>query len=166
MLYTLTYGRGTGTQGDNNGVVVQDNIAVAKFTVSSDGDGDETFELVKAEVIFKDLSASDKARNPKRLRKLFTYADNLNGDGVLRIDVVSATGGTGLASVDPEKVRAAADDVKLTFTYTPSRTIRDGKLKFTVPSTGVGAWSAPQVENAGSPGFTEVEWEKGFSWNR
>ena len=79
---------------------------------------------------------------------------------MLQIDVVSATGGTGLAAVDPVKVRAAADDVKLTFTYTPSRTIRDGKLKFTVPSTGVGAWSPPQVENAGSPGFTEVEWER------
>ena len=154
----FTYGGGTG--GDNNGVVVQDNIAVTKFTVSSDGDGDDLFELVEAEAIFDDLSASDKARNPKRLRKLFTYAENLNGDGVLQIDVVSATGGTGLAKVDPVKVRAAADDVKLTFTYTPSRTIRDGKLKFTVPSTGVGAWSPPQAENAGSPGFTEVEWER------
>ena len=154
---TFTYGRGTA--GDNNGVVVQDNIAVAEFYISSDGDGDDVAELVKTEDIFADLSASDKARNPKRLRKLFTRADDLNGYGVLRIDVVSATGGTGLAEVDPAKVRAAADDVKLMFTYTPSRTIRDGKLKFTVPSTGAGAWSAPQVENAGEPGFTEVEWE-------
>ena len=156
----FTYGGGTG--GDNNGVVVQDNIIVAKFTVSSDGDGDDLFELVQAENKFEDLSASDKARNEKMLRKLYSEA----GHGVLQIDVVSATGGTGLAAVDPAKVRAAATDVKLTFTYTPSRTIRDGKLKFTVPSTGAGTWSPPQVENAGSPGFTEVEWERGFSWNR
>ena len=158
---TFTYGRGTG--GDNNGVVVQDNIAVAKFYVSSDGDGDEIFELVKAEDKFADLSASDKARNEKRLRKLYVDVEGdgtTDGDGVLQISVVSATGGTGLAAVDPAKVRAAATDVKLTFTYTPSRTIRDGKLKFTVPSTGVGAWSPPQVENAGSPGFTEVEWTR------
>ena len=157
---SLYFGYGGGTGGDNNGVVVQDNIAVAQFYISSDGEGDDIFELVEAEAIFDDLSASDQARNPKRLRKLFTSAENLNGDGVLRIDVVSATGGTGLAAVDPIKVRAAADDVKLTFTYTPSRTIRDGKLKFTVPNVGAGAWSPPQVENAGEAGFTEVEWTK------
>ena len=137
-------------------MVVQDNIAIAKFYVSSDGNGDDVADLVVAENDFEDLSASDKARNEKMLRELYSEV----GHGVLQISVVSATGGTGLAAVDPAKVRAAATDVKLTFTYTPSRTIRDGKLKFTVPSTGVGAWSPPQVENAGSPGFTEVEWER------
>ena len=46
QVITFTYGRGTA--GDNNGVVVQDNIAVAKFYVSSDGDGDEIFELAQS----------------------------------------------------------------------------------------------------------------------
>ena len=85
-VITFTYGSGTG--GDNNGVVVQDNIAVARFTVSSDGDGDDTFELVTAEDNFEDLTASEQARNEKKLRKLYSEV----GHGVLQISVVSATG--------------------------------------------------------------------------
>ncbi|MYE87693.1 hypothetical protein F4X33_01675, partial [Candidatus Poribacteria bacterium] len=136
---------GGGTSSANNGVEVQDNIGIAQFTIKSDGDGDGVFEPVESDLKYE---GREKTRNPKKLGKV--YAD---APGVLQIEVGGALDGTGTATVDIAEVRAAADDVQLVFTYTPTQTIADGALRFTVPS----GWSKPQVDELGSPGYTEME---------
>ena len=136
---------GGGTSGSNNGVEVQDNIGIAQFTIASDGDGNGDFALVKSDLKYE---GKEKQRNPKKLGKI--YAD---ARGILQIEVAGALDGTGKVTVSPTEVRAAANDVQLVFTYTPSQTIVDGALKFTVPS----GWSKPQVDRLGTPGYTEVD---------
>ena len=136
---------GGGTSSSNNGVEVQDNIGTAQFTIRSDGDGNEVFEAVTSDLKHE---GREKIRNPKKLGK--TYAD---APGVLQIEVAGALDGTGTATVDPTEVSAAANDVQLVFTYTPTQTVVDGELRFTVPS----GWSKPQVSELGSPGYTEVD---------
>ena len=136
---------GGGTSSSNNGVEVQDDIGIAQFTVKSDGDGDDVFDLVTSDLKYED---KEKIRNPKKLGK--TYAD---APGVLQIDVTGASDGSGTVTVDPTEVRAAANDVQLVFTYTPTQTVVDGELKFTAPT----GWSKPQVDDLGNPGYTEVD---------
>ena len=136
---------GGGTSSSNNGVEVQDNIGTAKFTIRSDGDGNDVFEPVTSDVKHE---GREKIRNPKKLGKV--YAD---APGILQIEVAGALDGTGRVTVDPTEVPAAANDVQLVFTYTPSQTVVDGELRFTVPS----GWSKPQVSELGSPGYTEVD---------
>ena len=136
---------GGGTSSANNGVEVQDNPGTAAFTIKSDGDGDGVFDFVESDVKHE---GREKTRNPKKLGKI--YAD---APGILQIEVSGAADGTGTATVDPAEVRAAANDVRLVFTYTPTQTIVDGELRFTVPS----GWSKPQVDELGSPGYTEVD---------
>ena len=136
---------GGGTSSANNGVEVQDNIGIAKFKITSDGDGDGVFDLVESDLKYE---GNEKTRNPKKLGKIYAGAP-----GILQIEVGGALDGTGTATVDPAEVRAAANDVQLVFTYTPTQTIADGALRFTVPSS----WSKPQVDELGSPGYTEVE---------
>ena len=136
---------GGGTSSSNNGVEVQDNIGIAQFTIKSDGDGNEVFALVKSDLKHE---GREKLRNPKKLGKI--YAD---APGILQIEVAGALDGTGTVTVSPTEVRAAANDVQLVFTYTPTQTVVDGALRFTVPS----GWSKPQVDELGSPGYTEVD---------
>ncbi len=136
---------GGGTSSVNNGVEVQTGIGTAQFTIKSDGDGDEVFKLVTSNV---EHEGREKIRNPKKLGRI--YAD---APGVLQIEVSGALDGTGMATVNPTEVSAAANDVQLVFTYTPSQTIVDGALRFTVPA----GWSKPQVDELGSPGYTEVD---------
>ncbi len=140
--FRFIYGGGTG--GANNGVEVQDNTGTADFTIRSDGDGDGVFALVESDLKYE---GAEKTRNPKKVGKI--YADD---PGVLKIEVSGAADGTGTATVEPVEVRAA-DDVRLVFTYTPTQTIENGELKFTVPS----GWSKPQVDELGRPGYTEVD---------
>ena len=135
---------GGGTTGSNNGVEVQNDTGTAAFTISSDGDGDGVFALITSDVKHE---GREKTRNPKKLGRI--YAD---APGKLQIEVSGAADGTGTATVDPAEVRAAADDVRLVFSYTPTQTIQDGELRFTVPS----GWSKPQVDDLGRPGYTEV----------
>ncbi len=140
--FRFIYGGGTGA---DVGAEVQDVVGIADFTIKSDGDGDSVFALITSDLEHKDR---EKIRNPDKTGKI--YKDK---PGILQIKVTSALDGTGTVTVDTETVRAAADDVKLEFTYTPSQTIEDGALKITVPSS----WSKPQVEEVGEPGYTEVE---------
>ncbi len=140
--FRFIYGGGTGA---DVGAEVQDVVGTADFTIKSDGDGDGVFALITSELEHKDR---EKIRNPDKTGKI--YKDR---PGILQIKVTGALDGTGTATVDTETVRAAADDVILVFTYTPSQTIEDGALKITVPSS----WSKPQVEEVGEPGYTEVE---------
>ena len=51
------------------------------------------------------------------------------------------------------QVHAGDDSTYLVFTYTPSQTIAEGELRFTVPGT----WTAPQNEATGEPGYTYLE---------
>ena len=85
--------------------------------------------------------------NPDKLGTIF-----MGADGLLNVEVEAAADGTGTVVVAPAMVRAAANDVKLVFTYTSTQTIQDGELRFTVPS----GWSAPQVSDAGAVGYTVV----------
>ena len=148
---------GGGTAGDSNGIEVQDSVGIAVFTIKSDGDGDEVFKAVNPP---KDdpgkHKGRNKIRNPDALGQIYGETDDPDitvGAGILRIKVTSALDGTGTATVDITDVRAADDDVTLLFTYTPSQTIEDGELQFTVPAS----WSKPQVEEVGMAGYTEVE---------
>ena len=135
---------GGGTAGDANGIDVDVDPATAQFMIKSDGDGDGVFKSISSKLKHE---GREKIINPDQLGKIFAGAD-----GILKVKVTSASDGTGTATVDVASVRAAADDVALTFTYTPSRTITDGELRFTVPAS----WSKPQVEEIGMPGFIEV----------
>ena len=144
---------GGGTGGDNNGIEVQDSVGTTAFGIRSDGDGDNVFAPITSELEHK---GREQLRNPKALGKIYKISANEDitvGAGVLRIEAISALDGTGTATVDTTEVRAAADDVALEFTYTPSQTIENGELRFTVPSS----WSKPRVKEPGLPGYTEVE---------
>ncbi len=136
---------GGGTSSANNGVEVQNDPGIAAFTISSDGDGDGVFTPVTSDLKHE---GREKTRNPKKLGRI--YAD---APGKLQIEVSGAADGTGTATVEPTEVRAAANDVRLVFTYTPSQTIENGELRFTVPA----GWSKPQVDDLGQPGYTEVD---------
>ncbi len=140
--FTFVYGRGS--SGNANGAEVQDDIGVATFTIESDGDGDDLFAAVLST---KEQNDTEKAANPDALGQIF-----MGADGQLKVEVEAAADGTGTAVVDPMTVRSAANDVKLKFTYTSTQTIQDGDLRFNVPS----GWSAPQVSDAGEPGYTVV----------
>ncbi len=140
--FRFIYGGGTGS---DVGAVVQDNVGTAQFVIRSDGDGDGVFEAITSTLEHTDR---EKIRNPDKTQKIYEDAP-----GILQVKVTSALDGTGTVTLDTPSVRAASDDVVLVFTYTPSQTIEDGVLKFTVPSS----WSQPQVEEVSLPGYTEVE---------
>ena len=72
-------------------------------------------------------------------------------NGLLRVEVVSAADGTGVATREirssnnppakydgsdtaTQEVHAGDDSVYILFAYTPSETITDGELRFTVPT--------------------------------
>ena len=138
---------GGGTVPASNGVEVQNDVGTADFMVLSDGNGDGVFAVVDS--LFEQ-SGRQKILNPKKVGKI------LKGSaGVLKIEVTSAQDGTGEVTFEGDTtpvVRAADDSVQLVFIYTPTQTIQDGELKFTVP----GGWSAPQTDNIGLKGYTEV----------
>ena len=140
----FTIGGGSGTAGTHNGVLVQDTVGPAYFTVKSDGEGDDVFEPLSGTVAYDD---TQMRRNPHKVGRLYEG----DTEGKLKVRVTSATDGGGKAMVDTMKVRAGSK-VKLTFTYNPSQTIEDGELQFIVPL----GWSKPQVEDIGKAGYTEV----------
>ena len=144
---------GGGTAGTSNGVEVETDPKTAQFMIKSDGDGDGVFKPIASTLKHE---GREKIRNPDKLGKIF------NDDaGILQVKVTSAADGQGVVKVvdangdevTAPSVRAADDNVILRFTFTPTQTITDGALKFTVPAS----WSKPQVEETGMPGFTEVD---------
>ena len=100
--------------------------------------------------------------------------EDLNRDGLLRVEVAGGGDGGGTATVDVasskagpatydvtaddgtvseqviEQVHAGDDETALKFTYTAVETIEEGELKFTVPS----GWSNPQADSSRTPGYT------------
>ena len=95
-------------------------------------------------------------------------------NGRLRVEVVSAADGTGVATVEirqsnnppakydgsdtaTQEVHAGDDAVYLLFAYTPSETITDGEMRFTIPT----GWSPPQEHDQGVHGYTYFEEVRG-----
>ena len=91
-------------------------------------------------------------------------------DGKMRVNVISAADGTGVATVEirnsssptgkydgsadvTQEVHAGDTSVYLLFTYTPHETITDGELRVTVPTN----WSLPQEDDQGEAGYTYFE---------
>ena len=160
---TFTYGTGTGA---SRGARVQDTTGVAWFTIQSQGE--ESGGLL--DVTGTRKKATVTADDPDYLGETFTDAA-----GQLRVDVTGGDDGTGTATVDivkskkgdveytdangvnltdPEmRVHAADDGTYIKFVYTPTETIENGALRFTVPD----GWSEPQGSNPGAAGFTSIQ---------
>ena len=153
--FKFVLGGGTGAPEDI-GLEVQPTVGFAEFVIKSDGDGDGVFDHVAPPDGDPGKHTGRNAiRNRDALGQLYSESEESSitvGSGILRVKVTSALDGTGMVVVDKTEVRAADDDVVLVFTYTPSQTIEDGELRFTVPLS----WSKPQVEEVGMPGYTEV----------
>ena len=148
--------------------VAQSGLGLAKFIIASDG-GDGLEDVVD------EAQTDDEAKaNEFALGK--TYAAN---PGELRIQVVGGEGGSGgvevevvqtdegLAQYDipqddgtvetdiERRIHAGDDAATLKFTYTPTETIKEGELRFTVPRD----WSEPQADAPSSDGYTQVREE-------
>ena len=159
---TFTYGAGTGA---NRGARVQDATGIATFTIQSQGEDGGL-----ADVTGTRKKGAVTADNPDYLGETFTDAA-----GQLRVNVTGADDGTGTATVDivkskqgaveytaengvdltdPEmRVHAADDGTYIKFVYTPTETIENGALRFTVPN----GWSEPQGSDLGAAGFTSIQ---------
>ena len=131
------------------------------------GDGPEPADATDADLLgqiyWEENSTADADKT------VFNEGTDMR-NGRLRVEVVSAADGTGTAMVeirssnnDPAKydgsdtatqeVHAGDDAVYLLFAYTPSETISDGELRFTVPTN----WSLPQEHDQGVHGYTYFE---------
>ena len=115
--------------------------------VESMGSGDGDFEEV----------TNDKDEPFASLTVVVKGAESGSGEG--EVEIVKNKSGEGLydgeTDVDENmmQVHAGDDSTYLVFTYTPSQTIAEGQLRFTVP----GRWTAPQNEATGEPGYTYLE---------
>ena len=154
---TFTYGAGTGA---NRGARVQDATGFAIFTIKSQGEDGGLEEVAGTR-----KKGAVTADNPDYLGETFTDAV-----GELRVNVTGADDGTGTATVDIVKskqgaveytaengvemrVHAADDGTYIKFVYTPTETIENGALRFTVPN----GWSEPQGSDLGAAGFTSIQ---------
>ena len=166
---TIRFTYGAGTVRSQNGAAAQADIGLAEFTIKTDGDGDGDFDNVRG----TERTAAEIDKTPEPLGAVYREAM-----GVLRVDVTGADDGSGsaeVAIVDTEqgagmypdtddsdgdgdktevlddliRIHAGDKDTYLMFTYTPSQTIEDGQLQFTVH----GDWSDPQ-DAPGVDGYT------------
>ena len=169
---TFTYGAGSG---DKKGAEAPSDVGVGAFVVSSDGGSDQTINPIP---LAGDAEQPANAVDADLLGKIYWIDDNSDdkftrandtANGRLRIKVVSAADGTGVAtfevrnssnfgrydagSTDMYEVHAGDDSVYLLFSYTPTQTIEDGELRFTVP----GDWTIPQEDDQGEHGYTYLE---------
>ena len=141
---TFTYGGGTGVR-DKRGAKAQANIGEAIFTLESKGSSDGDFTEVTDEASVKALTILVKGAE--------------SGSGSAEVVIENSKSGKALydgeTDVDNEKfqVHAGDDSTYLVFTYTPSQTLAEGRLRFVVP----GGWTAPQDEATGDPGYTWFE---------
>ena len=154
--------------------VAQSAIGLAEFTIRSDGgdsgDGTSLLTAVEGETAQTD---AEKTANEFGLGR--TYTNNPT-DGELRIQVVGGDGGSGTVAVSVEetdaglseydvlqddgtvvrdverRIHAGDDAATIKFTYTPTETLQDAELTFTVPT----GWSEPQADSASGAGYTQV----------
>ena len=144
----FTYGGGTGAR-DSRGAVAQPDIGNATFMVESMGSGDGEFLDIRDD--------GDEPDSTDPLTIEVKGAESGSGEGV--VEIMASKSGDGLydgeTDVDENmmQVHAGDDSTYLVFTYTPSQTIAEGELRFTVPGT----WTPPQNEATGEPGYTYLE---------
>ena len=141
---TFTYGGGTGTR-DKRGATAQSDIREAIFMLESKGNSADDFAEITDEASVKELNILVKGAE--------------SGSGSAEVVIQNSKSGKALydgeTDIDNEKlqVHAGDDSTYLVFTYTPSQTIADGRLRFVVP----GSWTEPQDEATGDPGYTWFE---------
>ena len=149
--------------------VAQTGIGLAEFIIESDGDGSSLAAVIGD----KAQTDAEKTANEFGLGRTYT---NIPA-GELRIQVVGGDGGSGTAKVTIEqtdeglseydvlqddgtvdrdvtnRIHAGDDAATLKFTYTPTETLQEAELTFTVPP----GWSEPQAEDSSDEGYTQVE---------
>ena len=145
---TFTYGGGTGAR-DSRGAVAQPDIGNATFMVESMGSGDGEF------LDIRDDGDEPDSTDPLVIEVL--GAQSGTGDGEVVIEKSKSGDGLydGETDVDNKimQVHAGDDSTYLVFTYTPSQTIAEGQLRFTVPGT----WTPPQNDSTEDPGYTYLK---------
>ena len=150
------------------------DLGIGAFVVSSAGSADGNLLVLAGEkerpqikpedadllgeIYYDDVNDNKKPDRPDEV------------DGKMRVKVISAADGTGVATVEirnsssptgkydgsddvTQEVHAGDTSVYLLFTYTPHETITDGELRFTVPTN----WSLPQEDDQGEAGYTYFE---------
>ena len=143
----FTYGGGDGAR-ESRGAEAQADIGEAAFMVESMGSADGEFV---------DIRDDDEADSVDPLVIEVKGAESGSGEGV--VEIMASKAGAGLYDGETDtdntimQVHAGDDSTYLVFTYTPSQTIAEGELQFTVPST----WTAPQRDATGEPGYTYFE---------
>ena len=173
--YLDEFGKGNTITFTFDNATAQSKLGLATFHIESDGGAGLDFVMGEAQ------TDAEKKTNEFALGK--TYSTNLNVDGTpsgeLRIQVGGGEGGKGgvVASVEqsaeglsfydkvaddgtvtsePERrVHAGDDTAYIEFTYTPTETIEEGELTFTVPPD----WTEPQADSRNQPGYTDVDEE-------
>ena len=144
---TFTYGGGTGAR-DSRGARAQADIGEAAFMIESMGSSDGDFV---------DIREDDIADSTNPLLIEVKGAESGSGEGV--VEIMASKAGAGLYDGETDvdntmmQVHAGDDSTYLVFTYTPSQTIAEGQLRFTVPST----WTPPQNDATDDPGYTYLE---------
>ena len=158
------YGAGTGSK-ENRGAEASSTIDIATFTIESARDSSYDFALLKGEeataveknVTNKDLLGKIYEDNPGHLRLAVKGAGDGSGAGTFEIagskagetDYLDAEGDT----VNEFRLHAGdGETAYIQFIYTADQTIKDGELKFILPSTG--DWTDPQNESPRLPGYT------------
>ena len=144
---TFIYGGGTGAREDR-GATAQGNIGDATFMLESKGgsDGD-----------YVDIRVDDIADSTNPLTIEVKGAES--GTGEAEVEIVENKAGEGLYDGETDvdnairQIHAGDDSTYIVFTYTPSQTIAEGQLRFTVPGT----WTPPQNDATGDPGYTLLE---------
>ena len=144
----FTYGGGTGAR-ESRGAEAQGEIGEATFVVESMGGSSGGG--------FVDIREDDAADTEDLLTFDVKGAESGTGDGTHEIMATTADLGLYDGETDATEkifqVHAGDDSTYIVFTYTPSQTIADGQLRFSVP----GGWSAPQGDATGQAGYTYIE---------
>ena len=141
---TFTYGGGTGAR-ENRGATAQAEIGDATFMLESKGGSDGDLAEITDEDSLKALTITVKGAE--------------SGTGEAEVEIVENKAGEGLYDGETDadnairQIHAGDDSTYIVFTYTPSQTIAEGQLRFTVPGT----WTPPQNDATGDPGYTFFE---------
>ena len=145
----FTYGGGSGAR-ESRGATAQADIGEATFMIEAQGSADGDYVDIRDDDIADDT-------DPDPLTVEVKGAESGSGEGV--VEIMASKSGAGLYDGETDvdntmmQVHAGDDSTYLVFTYTPSQTIAEGQLRFTVPST----WTPPQRDDTGEPGYTYLE---------
>ena len=141
---TFTYGGGTGAREDR-GATAQAEIGDATFMLESKGSSDGDFAEITHAASLTNLTIEVKGAE--------------SGTGEAEVEIVGNKAGEGLYDGETDaanairQIHAGDDSTYIVFTYTPSQTIAEGQLRFTVPGT----WAPPQNDATDDPGYTLLD---------